>query len=63
MPPSEAQKRANKKQDATRKRVPLWLTPEEAKALDKLVKREGVASRAEALRIWLEHEGVLKVKR
>lgn len=61
--PTESQKRANKKQDATRKRVPLWLSPEEAKALDKLVKREGVASRTEALRVWLEFEGVLKVKR
>lgn len=60
---SDAQKRANAKQDATRKRVALWLSPEEAKALDKLVKREGVASRLDAVRVWLEHEGVLKVKR
>lgn len=61
--PTEAEIRRRKKQDATRKRVAIWLTPEEAKALDRLVKREGVASRTEALRVWLEFEGVLKVKR
>ncbi len=44
---SEAQKRANKKQDATRKRVAIFLDPETAALLDK--KRKGVP-RAEFIR-------------
>lgn len=36
---SEAQKRANKKQDATRKRVAIWLDPETAALLDKRRKK------------------------
>ena len=44
---SEAQKRANKKQDATRKRVAIFLDPETAALLDK--KRKGM-SRTEFIR-------------
>lgn len=33
---TDAQLRANQKQDATRKRVAIWLEPEDARQLDKL---------------------------
>tara|TARA_R110000868_G_scaffold300642_3_gene561085 strand:+ start:1231 stop:1413 length:183 start_codon:yes stop_codon:yes gene_type:complete len=49
---SEAQRRANAKQDATRKRVALWLEPDDAKALARIQKREKLPSRIAALR-WL----------
>lgn len=43
--PTDAQKRANKKQDASRKRVPLWLDEDDVKALDRLKKRRKAISR------------------
>lgn len=50
--PTEAETRRRKKQDATRKRVALWLDPEDAKALARIQKREKLASRIATLR-WL----------
>jgi hypothetical protein len=49
---SEAQRRANAKQDATRKRVALWLEPDEQKALEKVMRKQRLPSRIDALR-WL----------
>jgi hypothetical protein len=49
---SEAQRRANAKQDATRKRVALWLEPDDAKALEKVMRKQRLPSRIAALR-WL----------
>lgn len=42
---SESQKRANQKQDATRKRVAIWCDPETAKRVDRAVKKLGLTSR------------------
>lgn len=50
--PSESQRRANQKQDATRKRVALWLEPEDAKALARIQRKHKLPSRIAALR-WL----------
>jgi hypothetical protein len=47
---SESQRRANKKQDATRKRVALWLEPDDAKELAKIMRKHGLPSRIAALR-------------
>lgn len=49
---SDAQKRANAKQDATRKRVALWLEPDDAKALARVMRVHRLPSRIAALR-WL----------
>lgn len=49
---TEAQKRANQKQDATRKRVALWLEPDDAKALARIQRKHKLPSRIAALR-WL----------
>jgi len=49
---TEAQRRANQKQDATRKRVALWLEPDDAKALARIQRRECLPTRIAALR-WL----------
>jgi hypothetical protein len=48
--PTDAQRRANQKQDATRKRVALWLEPADAKALDKIKRKHRLPSRIAALR-------------
>jgi hypothetical protein len=48
---SEAQKRANAKQDATRKRVALWVPLATAKKVDRAVKKLGLTSRE----AWVEH--------
>ena len=48
---SEAQRRANAKQDATRKRVALWVAPATAKKVDRAVKKLGLTSRE----AWVEH--------
>lgn len=42
---SEAQKRANQKQDAARKRVAIWCEPETAQRVDRAVKKLGLSSR------------------
>ena len=47
---SDAQRRANQKQDAARKRVALWLDPADAKALDSLKRRLRLPSRIAVLR-------------
>lgn len=53
MPPSEAQKRAHQKHEATRaKRAPLWLEPQDVKALDKVKRSRRLPSRLATLR-WL----------
>ena len=49
---TEAQRRANQKQDATRKRVALWLEEDDAKALARIQRRERLPTRIAALR-WL----------
>ena len=54
MPPSEAQRRSNQKQDATRKRVALWLAPEDVKGLDRLMRRWHMPSRIATLREMFE---------
>lgn len=51
--PSEAQRRANAKQDAARKRVALWLEPADVKALDKAMRKLKAPSRIAALRALL----------
>lgn len=51
---SDAQKRANAKQDATRKRVAIWLPPEKAKKVDRAVKRLGLSSREAFIDLALE---------
>lgn len=49
---SEAQKRANQKQDAARKRVPLWLEADDRKALERVMRQQRLPSRIATLR-WL----------
>ena len=49
---SEAQRRANAKQDATRKRAALWLEPNDQKALERIMRKQRLPSRIAALR-WL----------
>lgn len=51
-PPSEAQRRANQKQDAQRKRVPLWLDRDgqELKALERIMRKHKLPDRMAALR-------------
>lgn len=49
---SDAQRRANAKQDATRKRVALWLEHDDQKALERIMKKHRLPSRIAALR-WL----------
>lgn len=50
---SEAQKRAHQKHEASRaKRAPLWLEPDDAKALDKIKRKQRLPSRIATLR-WL----------
>ena len=49
---SDAQRRANAKQDATRKRVALWLEPDDQKALERVMRKQRLPSRIAALR-WL----------
>jgi hypothetical protein len=50
--PTEAEIRRRKKQDATRKRVALWLEEQDKKALEDLQAELGLPSRIETLR-WL----------
>ena len=50
--PTEAEIRRRKKQDATRKRVALWLEPDDQKALEKVMRKQRLLSRIAALR-WL----------
>ena len=47
---TDAQRRANAKQDATRKRSALWLEPADAKALDKVRRKLKLPSRIAAHR-------------
>jgi len=49
---SDAQRRANAKQDATRKRVALWLEPDDQKALERIMRQQRLPSRIAAFR-WL----------
>jgi len=49
---TEAEIRRRKKQDATRKRVALWLDERDKKALEEAQKQQGLPSRIETLR-WL----------
>ena len=48
----DAQRRANAKQDATRKRVALWLEPDDQKALERIMRQQRLPSRIAAFR-WL----------
>lgn len=52
MPPSEAQRRANAKQDATRKRVALWLDEDgpEHTALKRIMRKRRLTTLIAALR-------------
>lgn len=52
--PTEAQRKANRKQDGTRKRVPLWLDADgpEIKALERIMQKQKLPDRMAALR-WL----------
>ena len=54
--PTEAETRRRKKQDATRKRVALWLDVDgpEIKALEKLMRKHKLPDRMAALRFLLE---------
>ena len=52
---SAAQRRANQKQDATRKRVALWLEQDDAKALARVQRKHKLPSRIAALRYLLQH--------
>ena len=49
---SEAQRRANANQDATRKRVAIWLERDDQKALERIMRSQRLPSRIAALR-WL----------
>ena len=49
---SDAQRRANAKQDATRKRVALWLEPDDQKALERIMRQQRLPSRIATFR-WL----------
>lgn len=62
MPTTEAQRRANQKQDGTRKRVPIWLAPKVAKRLDAAVRRLELPSRAAFVEHALAHEQKLAKK-
>lgn len=53
--PTEAETRRRKKQDATRKRVALWLEPADQKALERVMKKRRLPSRIAALRFLIEH--------
>lgn len=55
-PPSDAQRRANAKQDAERagKRVQLWLEPKDAKRIDNLKKLWSLPSRAAVIQKLLD---------
>lgn len=55
MPPSDAQRRANAKQDAARKRVALWLERDDQKALERVMRKHRLPSRIAALRWLCEH--------
>lgn len=48
--PTEAETRRRKKQDATRKRVALWLEPDDAKALARVQRKHKLPSRIATLR-------------
>lgn len=50
--PTEAEVRRRKKQDATRKRVALWLEPDDQKALERIMRQQRLPSRIAAFR-WL----------
>lgn len=50
--PTEAETRRRKKQDATRKRVALWLDEADAKALARIQRQQKLPSRIAAFR-WL----------
>ena len=49
---SDAQRRANAKQDATRKRVALWLEPDDQRALERIMRQQRLPSRIATFR-WL----------
>lgn len=53
--PTEAQRRANAKQDATRCRVALWLDPYDAKQLDRLMRKLRLTSRIATVRFLIKH--------
>lgn len=55
--PTEAEIRRRKKQDATRKRVALWLEPNDQKALEKVMRKQRLPSRIAALRFLLSKAG------
>lgn len=54
--PTEAQRRANQKQDAARKRVALWLDADgpELRALERIMRKHKLPDRMAALRLLLE---------
>ncbi len=56
MPTDEAKLRARKNQDATRKRVAIWVAPTTAKKLDRTVKKLGLPSREAFVLRALEQE-------
>lgn len=58
MPPSDAQRRANQKQDATRFRVAIWLDPETAALLDRRRKK---MPRAEFIRRLIQVSDKLRI--
>ena len=51
---TDAQRRANAKQDANRKRSALWLEPADAKALDRIKRKLKQPSRIATLRAMME---------
>lgn len=51
--PTEAETRRRKKQDATRKRVALWLDQADAKALDAIKRKHKLPSRIAAFRFLM----------
>lgn len=54
--PTEAETRRRKKQDATRKRVALWLEEADRAALEKIMRKHRLPSRIATLR-WLMERG------
>lgn len=50
--PTDAEIKRRKKQDATRKRVAIWLEVDDQKAIERVMRRKRLPSRIAALR-WL----------
>lgn len=62
--PTEAELRRRKKQDATRVRAALWMTPQEAAILDRYKNSWGLPSRIAAFRkLCVESRHHLKQQR